>query len=147
MADVSDGRADIDDVIQAIEDGSPTMPYFLDRATGEVMLVADALGFIDAERQRLAMAAEPGRHVAIPALGDSGRIGVMEAFIDTLDDEDLAERLETALERDAVRRFAAEIEGSPDEARRWVAFRAADLRTRAETWVAENGQRPDRRVM
>jgi hypothetical protein len=48
-------HVDLDNLTDAFEDASPVMPYFLDRATGEILLVADALGFIDAERQRLAM--------------------------------------------------------------------------------------------
>ena len=39
----------LDDLADAFEDASPVMPYFLDRDTGDILLVADALGFIDAE--------------------------------------------------------------------------------------------------
>lgn len=127
---------DLDDLADAFADASPVMPYFLDRDTGEILLVADALGFIDAERQRLAMAEEPRRFVPIPPLSPRWRDDVMDAFLDEIEDDALIERLETALDRpDPVKAWNVIIGEDHD----WIRFVRMKTRQRAEEWLREKG--------
>ena len=130
-------RINLDDLADAFEDASPVMPYFLDRETGELLLVADALGFIDAERQRLAMAEEPGRFVPIPPLSSVWREETMEAFLDEVEDDALAEKLEAALDKsDPVRAWNVIIGGDDD----WKRFFRMKTRKCAEDWLREVGR-------
>jgi hypothetical protein len=125
---------DLDDLTDAFEDASPVMPYFLDRETGEILLVADALGFIDAERQRLDMKRERARYLPIPPLSFAWREDVMEAFLDQVDDERLAGQLEAALDLPEPGKTWNTIVG---EDTRWLDFLRMHMRAHAEAWLNE----------
>jgi len=125
---------DLEVLTDAFEDASPVMPYFLDRETGEILLVADALGFIDAERQRLAMKKERKRYIPIPPLSIGWREEVMEAYLDRIDDEKLSERLDAALELPDPGKSWNNIVG---EDANWIAFLRTQTRAHAEAWLNE----------
>ncbi len=127
-------HVDLDNLTDAFEDASPVMPYFLDRETGEILLVADALGFIDAERQRLAMKKERKRYIPIPPLSIGWREEVMETYLDRIEDEKLAERLEMALELPEPGKAWNNIVG---EDANWIAFLQTQTRAHAEAWLNE----------
>jgi hypothetical protein len=123
---------DLDDLTDAFEDASPVMPYFLDRTTGEILLVSDALGFIDAERQRLAMKKERTRYIPIPPLSFAWREEAMEAFLDQIADDGLAEQLEAALELPEPGKAWNKILG---EDAGWLDFLRTRTRSHAEAWL------------
>jgi len=125
---------DLEVLTDAFEDASPVMPYFLDRETGEILLVADALGFIDAERQRLAMKKERKRYIPIPPLSIGWREEVMEAYLDRIDDEKLSKRLDAALELPDPGKSWNNIVG---EDANWIAFLRTQTRAHAEAWLNE----------
>jgi hypothetical protein len=127
-------RVDLDNLTDAFEDASPVMPYFLDRETGEILLVADALGFIDAERQRLAMKKQRSRYIAIPPLSAAWREDVMEAYLDRIDDEKLAVKLEGALELTEPGKAWNNIVGADGD---WLEFLRLQIRAHAKAWLNE----------
>ena len=88
----------LDDLVEAMEDASETLNYFVDRETGEVVLVSDTLGFIEAGYQRIEMAKSRGRYVPVPIGAATSFSGDLESFIDGLSDEELAGQLEEALD-------------------------------------------------
>jgi hypothetical protein len=127
---------DLDDLAEAFADASATMPYFLDRQTGEILLVSDALGFIDAERQRLEMRDEPARWIPIPAAGDGWWFEVMEAFLATVVDERWATRLERALDSaDPVRAWAKTVRADEALQTAWETAVMAAQHKRAAAWL------------
>ena len=123
---------DLEHLTDAFADASPVMPYFLDRTTGEILLVSDALGFIDAERQRLAMKKERTRYIPIPPLSLAWREEVMEAYLDRIDDEMLAAQLESALELPEPGKAWNKILG---EDAGWLDFLRTQTRSHAEAWL------------
>jgi len=125
---------DLEHLTDAFADASPVMPYFLDRTTGEILLVSDALGFIDAERQRLQMAKQRNRYIAIPPLSSAWREEVMEAFLDRVVDEKLSEQLEAALDLPDPAKPWNNIVGEDAD---WIAFLRSQTREHAETWLKE----------
>jgi len=125
---------DLDDLTDAFEDASTVMPYFLDRETGEILLVADALGFIDAERQRLAMKKERARYIPIPPLSLAWREEVMEGFLDQIDDVDLAGKLEAALDLPEPGLTWNTLVG---EDAHWLNFLRSHIRAHAKAWLNE----------
>ena len=128
---------DLDDLAEAFADASAVMPYFLDRRTGEVILVSDALGFIDAERQRLAMREEPRRYVAIPVAGSGWWLALMDAYLETVADERLAARLERGLDAlDPVAAWRNILGADPARNAEWEATMAVAQRERAAVWLA-----------
>ena len=68
----------------------------------------------------------------------------MEAFIETVEDERLQDRLDRSIRgRGAFRRFKDALEEHPIERERWFAFKDARLRGRALEWLAEEGIEPE----
>ncbi len=130
----------LDDLVEAMEDASETLNYFVDRETGEVVLVSDTLGFIEAGYQRIEMAKSRGRYEPVPIGATTNFSSDLEAFIDGLSDEELAEQLEEALDAlDPGKRVAA-ILGEHDEfSSAWTKFRSERSKERALAWLATIG--------
>ncbi len=68
----------------------------------------------------------------------------MAAFIETISDPRLADRLWAAIRgRGVFRRFKAVLADYPAEVERWFAFKAARTRERVVAWLAEEGIEPE----
>ncbi len=68
----------------------------------------------------------------------------MEAFIETVTDEHLAELLAVAIDgRGAFRRFKGVLARYPQERERWFRFKDERLRQRALDWLARHGIEPE----
>jgi hypothetical protein len=133
------GPVDLDDLTLAFEDASPTLSYFVDRETGEVILVSDTLGFIEAAHQRAAMAEAPGRYVPVPVSTLDDFIEDVEAFIDEIDDEQLQIDLDDALGAvDVRKRIAAVLARDEGVEAAWKRFRQERFRERAAAWISAN---------
>jgi hypothetical protein len=130
---------DLDALAEAFEDASVSLEYYVDCVTGEVILVSETLGFIEAGHQRAAMAEQPNRYFAVPIQSPAERIEELEAFADAADDA-MAEKIEAALDSgDPMGRFAKQLAAHDDLAVEWRAFRSRQARERAAQWAAENG--------
>jgi len=67
----------------------------------------------------------------------------MEAFIETVDDPAMVDRLSIAIDgKGAFRRFRGVLERDEDLVNRWVAFSEERRLGRARAWLAEAGYRP-----
>lgn len=134
-------HVDLDALAEAFADATPALAYFVDAETGEVVLVSDTLGFIEAGQQRLAMAEHPGRYLQVPESTVSDLEKDVEAFVETLDDDDeLAEALDDALDGVDVQRDVAAVYAKREgAAAQWRAFRDARFRERAAAWAHEHG--------
>ena len=78
--------------------------------------------------------AEPDRFAEIPRFTRSYRL--MADFVDTVEDDDLARLLDTALSgREAFRRFDAVLAGWPVEQARWGEYRRDALTSWAAAWL------------
>ena len=120
---------------------------------GDEVLVPfdEALGRRDLDDElqhdvRVAAAVEAGfgtRYVEVPR--DESRDGYrdMEAFIDTVADTRLQDRLERAIDgRGAFRRFKDELRDAPVERERWFAFQQSRVRERILEWLADEEIEP-----
>jgi hypothetical protein len=85
---------------------------------------------------------DPERWYWVTASSDAGW-NDMAAFIATVPDERLADRLERAIHgRKAFHRFRAELDHHPDELTRFHQVADERQRGRARRWLAEHGARP-----
>lgn len=136
-------RVDLDALTEAFEDASAELSYFVDRVTGEVILVSDTLGFIEAGLQRAEMAEEPDRYVPVPVSGLDELIEDLEAFIDGLGDEAIQDALEQTLDTaDPKSALNANVAKHEEIARAWRRHRTAQFRGRAAEWLNQNGFSP-----
>ena len=136
-------RVDFEELRFAIEDASYEHQYFLDTATGEVILVSE---YDDEEEssQRLEEIdeAEPGRYLRVPRAESRDGYEDMQDFIDTVSDKPLQQLLEVAIHgRGAFRRFKDVLARDPAEQQRWFGFQTERLNMRARKWLAEEGIR------
>jgi Uncharacterised protein family (UPF0158) len=91
-----------------------------------------------AERQ---LDAEPERYARVPLYTREYRL--MAAFVDSVDDDELARSLDGALAgRSAFRRFDSTLGAWPSERDRWERYRADALRRWAVSWLRSVGVEP-----
>jgi hypothetical protein len=131
---------DLDDLTEAFMDASLALNYFVDLQTGDVILVSETLGFIEAGQQRFEMELSPGRYLAVPVERALCYEDDLMLFLERVTDRELAEALERALERaDPPQRVDALLAPYPAIAGAWAAFRRAQVRQRAVDWAALQG--------
>jgi hypothetical protein len=136
-------QVDLDALTEAFEDATAELSYFVDRETGEVTLVSDTLGFIEAGLQRAEMAEAPGRYVSVPVSGLDELTEDLEAFIDGLADESIQEALEATLDApDPRKALDAYLAKHEDLAPEWQRHQRARFQARAGKWLKENGFSP-----
>jgi hypothetical protein len=132
------------EMLSEILEGDPlTSGGALDLRTGEVW-----------PRYTMEYAHEDGSDVEAPGFEDADRFRWVDGgsragyqdmveFIDTVDDEGLADRLQVAIRgRGAFRRFTGTLRGPrEDELGRWFEFAGERQRGRARAWLADVGYR------
>ena len=107
-----------------------------------VRLVDPAVTGRTNERVLSKIDADPDRYAEVPRYTRSYRL--MAEFVDSVDDDDLARLLDTALTgREAFRRFDAVLRGWPSELQRWQTYRQDALTRWAAAWLRSLGIEPD----
>ncbi len=133
-------EVDVSELIDAFENSRVGYEYYLDIVTGEIFYISDE--WMDTEKANEIyekMEQEPDRYLAIPT--DSSREGYrdMEAFAETVKDENLREKLWIALDgKGAFRRFKDVLLEYPQERDRWFKFKEERTKSRIADWVKEN---------
>jgi hypothetical protein len=120
----------------AFENHAPDVRAYLDRGTGEVVVVTDGAG--DAAMERVK--ARPDDHVRVDPVPSREQYRMMEQFIDTVTLEPLKEQLKDAIVgKGAFRRFKDAVGRYVEERKRWFAFRDVLLHLYILEWL--KGQR------
>ena len=133
---------DLDELADALEGDPMVSAGRLDLRTGDVWPggTYDSAGFGDEEDQE----DEEGRWLEIEPLGSGEAYRDMERFTSTIEDDDLIELLEVALDgRGAFGRFKSVLaQHAPDELERWHRYNGDHSQGRARAWLASRGYRP-----
>ena len=133
-------KANLSELIDAFDNCRIGYEYYLDTKTGELLLVSDE--FMDTnETEEIyeRLDDEPERYLSIPT--ESSREGYqdMVAFTESLEDENLKEKLWIALDgRGAFRRFKDVLLSYPEEREEWFRFQDERLEKRVTEWLEEN---------
>ncbi len=131
-------KVDLSELVDAMDNASLEMRYYLDVETGEVLLLMD-----DDDDEELAERIEEGfgtRYVEVPQAQSSDGYRDMQAFIETVQDQRFQKHLWRAIEgRGAFRRFKDTLLDEPAERERWFAFQAERQRERVLEWLAGEG--------
>lgn len=86
---------------------------------------------------------DDGRWLPVPCEGSSPGYRDMELFINTVEDDHLADQLARSIQgRGAFRRFKDVLAGWPDLLDRWYGFTEGRHRGRARAWLAAQGYTP-----
>jgi len=110
--------------------------HYLDTETGEVIFVSDG-----ADEDMIPPELEDNpRYPCIEAIESSQAFGIMEDFIETVEDAAMAGRLAAALERPKpFRRFKDTLLDDPALRDAWFAFELEAHRKIGTAWCAERG--------
>ena len=133
-------KANLSELIDAFNNCQIGYEYYLDTKTGELLLVSDE--FMDTnETEEIyeRLDSEPERYLNIPT--ESSREGYqdMVAFTESLEDENLKEKLWIALNgRGAFRRFKDVLLSYPEKREEWFKFQDKRLEKRVVEWLEEN---------
>jgi len=133
-------KANLSELIDAFDNCQIGYEYYLDTKTGELLLVSDE--FMDTgetEEIHERLDDEPERYLSIPT--ESSREGYqdMVAFTESLEDENLKEKLCIALNgRGAFRRFKDVLLSYPEKREEWFKFQDERLEKRVKEWPEEN---------
>ena len=131
-----------DYVETAFERNSPDLQSYIDRETGDVLVVVDGMLEDDETRQRIAAA--PSQFVRIDPASSREQYRWMERFVTSVQDADLRERLLLAIDgKGAFRRFKDVLLSYPVERERWFTYRADLLHHHINEWFQAKGLVPD----
>lgn len=133
---------DLDALAEAFADASSVLEYYVDRESGEVILVSESLGFIEAGEQRFEMSLRPQRYARVPGATEADLIDDLESFLEGVSAADLAGRLEAVLdEHDVPKALDKVLAKRVDIATAFAAHRSIRFRARAARWLGEQGLR------
>ena len=133
-------KANLSELTDAFDDCRIGYEYYLDLETGKLLLVSDE--FMDINETKKVyekLDDEPERYLSIPT--ESSREGYqdMVAFTESLEDENLKEKLWIALNgRGAFRRFKDVLLSYPKKREEWFRFQDERLEKRVMGWLEEN---------
>jgi len=133
-------RANLDELCSAMEDSSYEHEYYLDLEAGEILFISDYMDDEEGGRSRNSIDEQPRRYERIPKVESHRGYEDMEDFIATVEDEQLVELLEVAMNgRGAFRRFKDVLARYPEERERWFRFKDDRMKQRALEWLDDIG--------
>jgi hypothetical protein len=132
----------LDIVLEALELGSPDITQYLNTETGGIAMIGEYSDAFDENGELLDSddldKFEDEKYIALPIVDSNEGYRDMEAFIETVKDSSLRDRLENALsQKRPFRRFKDVLIGLA-EGERWYEFQAVRNRRWALEWLEEN---------
>ena len=126
----------------AFERNSPDLHSYIDKDTGDVLVVVDGMPEDDESRRRIS--ATPERYIKIDPASSREQYRWMERFVASVEDSQLRERLLIAIDgKGAFRRFKDVLLSFPQERERWFNYRAALLHFHINQWFTTKELDPD----
>lgn len=121
------------DVETAFERNSPGLQSYIDRASGEVLVLLEGAPEDADKRERIAQT--PDAFVRIEPASSREQYRWMERFVASVEDQELADRLLIAIDgKGAFRRFKDVLLSFPAERERWFNYRADLLHHHINRW-------------
>ncbi|MBK7580216.1 MAG: hypothetical protein IPI67_08440 [Myxococcales bacterium] len=117
----------------AFENNAPEVHSYLHLTTGEVLRVVDGI----ADPEMHSRIASDGTYLRVEPVSSREQYRWMERFIPMVDENELRDRLTSAIDgKGAFRRFKDVLMAHAPERERWFAFRSERLRVFMEAWLA-----------
>lgn len=125
---------------RAVSDTNPDAVYFIDSNNGSVMKIGKGAPMSELARFKAESDRDPDRYLRAPRSTSEESYGDIAAFIATVKDKKLQERLQTAVRGGGtMRNFLDSLQPVPAEYDRWHKFREARILGRCTEWVRQNG--------
>ena len=133
-------KAILSDLIDAFDNCRIGEQYYLDLKTGEILHTSDEfMEEDDLQEIYESLDEERERYLNIPEEGSHEGYRDMVAFVESLEDENLQEKLAIALDGPgAFRRFKDVLLRYPQTEEEWFEFQNERLKKRVMQWLEEN---------
>ncbi len=123
----------------AFENNAPEVHSYLHLETGEVIRIVD--GAADPKMHERVM--RDSLYLGVDAVSSREQYRWMERFIESVDDPELRDKLDIAIDgKGAFRRFKDVLMSYPVERERWFTFRSERLRGCMEAWLEAHSISP-----
>jgi hypothetical protein len=124
----------------ALENNSPELHSFLNKATGDVVRIFRGS---EGAEQRLREIENDADYLYIEPISSREQYRWMEEFIEATEEPNLKDKLNIAIDgKGAFRRFKDVLVGYPEERERWFAKRAVKLRSHITEWLTAKNIEP-----
>jgi Uncharacterised protein family (UPF0158) len=133
-------RVRLPQLLQAVADPNPEIVPFLDTHLGEVHKIGRQASAADLARFKQASERDPDRFLRIPRTTAEESRADMVAFMATVKDKKLQERLQLALRGGGgLRDYQDKLLAVPAERERWFTFRDGRVAVRLREWLRQSG--------
>ncbi|MCK4306885.1 hypothetical protein KAW50_01505 [candidate division WOR-3 bacterium] len=130
-----------EELCEAIGDYSQTRYYFLNKLTGELLVLSEYMS--EAGKMELRKKLGPSKlsdYMPVKMLASREGYKMMEDFVEVLYDVKLKEHLKEALSSEnPFKKFKDLVMKHPEERIHWLEFRQKKLREQAEMWLKQEG--------
>lgn len=129
-------KIDLADLEQAFENASWEAEYYLDRETGEIILIGSMIMDMSTVTGQIENVADKTRYLRVPHAESRDTQNDMERFVETIKDKALRQSLSGILKgKNTFRRFKDGLLDYPQERERWFRFQADRVRQRVIDWL------------
>ena len=124
------------DIIEAFESNSPSLTYFLNRESGEIIKVGE--DFCPDETVLGIDYFSDSKYIQMPRISDKEGLRIREEYLEHIRNEDLYDKLEeTLLGRGSLKRFVDLLRAYPAHYQDWMKFKNREIIKIIETWSKE----------
>jgi hypothetical protein len=129
-------RIDLSALEDAFENASWEAEYYLDRETGDIILISSMITTSSGITQQIQNVTDKDRYLRVPHALPRDGFRDMERFTETVKDTVLHQLLNTAINgKGAFRRFKDVLHDYPQERERWFRFQADRVQQRVLEWL------------
>jgi hypothetical protein len=131
-------KIETDELISAFTDHSYFINYYLDKKTGEIVMIAAEEELVEDEEIREKIEEEPERYIYIDPIDSSISFRIMENFIYQLPDGEARNNLDDAIHKSKpFRRFKDTLLDYPEIREKWFAYHNREMRRIAQEWLED----------
>jgi hypothetical protein len=134
-------KIDWEELCEAIGDYSRTHHRFLNKNTGEILILSDYMSqAAKTDMKKRTEGSQLSDYALVPPMASRESYRMLEDFIRQMGDEKLKKQLTEALtDETPFKSFKELVFNHPEERKRWIEFREHDLLDRAKKWLKEMG--------
>ena len=133
-------RVDLKTLLTALADPSPDVMIYIDSHSGEVARLSRSAPIAELTRFKAQSDRDPDRYVKAPRPTAEETYSDMTAFVGTVKDKKLQDRLQLEIRGGGtLRNFVDTLLSIPTEKERWHRFRDDRVRGRLQSWLRSNG--------
>lgn len=130
---------DFEELIDAFEDSSVSHVYHIDTKKSELIYYNNDIGEPVGVKEKLDSCSDDDRYLYIPTKLPKHNFYIMEMFVYTIDDFDIAEKFHNALERKKpFRNFKELLHEYPKLREKWFEYKSNTIKNETINWLCEN---------